>query len=48
MVRRYELSDEVYGLIKELLPCNERKGGQRNDHRTTLNGIFWVLHTGAQ
>lgn len=47
-VRRYELSDEAYGLIKDLLPANGKRGGQWNDHRRTLNGIFWILHTGAQ
>lgn len=48
MVRRYELSDEAYSLIEDLLPPNGRRGGQWNDHRRTLNGIFWILHTGAQ
>jgi transposase len=28
--------------------ANGRRGGQWNDHRATLNGILWVLHTGAQ
>lgn len=48
MVRRYELSDEAYSLLEDLLPANGKRGGQWNDHRTTLNGIFWILHTGAQ
>lgn len=48
MVRRYELSVEAYGLISDLLPPNGKRGGQWNDHRTTLTGIFWILHTGAQ
>ena len=48
MVRHYELSDEAFGLFEDLLPPNGRRGGQWNDHRTTLNGIFWILHTGAQ
>jgi transposase len=48
MVRRYELSDEAYGLLEDLLPPRGRRGGRWNDHRTTLNGIFWILHTGAQ
>ncbi len=48
MVRRYELSDEAYALLAPLLPAGGRRGGQWNDHRTTLNGILWVLHTGAQ
>ena len=47
-MRRYELTDEQYVLISDLLPLNGRRGGQWNDHRTTLNGIFWILHSGAQ
>jgi transposase len=47
-MRRYELTDEQYELIRDLLPANGKRGGQWNDHRVTLNGIFWVLHTGAQ
>jgi transposase len=48
MVRRYELSDETFGLVEVLLPRNGQPGGHWNDHRATLNGLFWILHTGAQ
>ena|SRR5215831_5810535 len=48
MARRYELTDEQFALIEDLLPRNGQRGGQWNDHRTTLDGIFWILHTGAQ
>jgi transposase len=48
VVRRYELSDEAFGLVSDLLPANGRRGGQWHDHRTALNGIFWLLHSGAQ
>jgi transposase len=47
-MRRYEFTDEQYLLIGDLLPANGKRGGQWNDHRTTLNGIFWILHSGAQ
>jgi len=47
-MRRYELTDEQFELIADLLPSNGKRGGQWNDHRTTLNGIFWILHAGAQ
>ncbi len=47
-MRRYELTDERYNLIADLLPPNGRRGGQWNEHRTVLDGIFWILHTGAQ
>ena len=47
-MRRYEISDKSWELISDLMPCNGRRGGQWNDHRQTLNGILWILHTGAQ
>ena len=47
-VRRYELSDEAFALVVDLLPRNGRRGGQWHDHRTALNGMFWILHSGAQ
>ena len=47
-MRRYELTDEQYELIRAVLPVNGKRGGQWNDHRTTLNGMFWILHSGAQ
>lgn len=48
MARRYELSDGAYAVIEDLLPRNGRRGRPWNDHRRALNGIFWILHTGAQ
>ena len=47
-MRRYELTDEQFESISDLMPPNGKRGGQWNDHRTTLNGIFWILHSGAQ
>lgn len=47
-VRRYELTEEQFALVSDLLPRNGRRGGQWNDHPDVLNGIFWILHTGAQ
>lgn len=47
-MRRYELTEEQFALIEDLMPPTGRRGGQWNDHRTTLNGIFWILHSGAQ
>jgi len=44
--RRYELSDEGFERLAPLLP-KQHRGGRWNDHRTTLNGIFWVLNSGA-
>ena len=48
MTRHYELTGEQFALIEDLLPANGKPGGQWNDHLTTLNGILWALHTGAQ
>lgn len=48
MPRRYELTDEQFAMIADLMPATDRPGGRWNDHRTALDGIFWVLHTGAQ
>jgi transposase len=45
--RRYELTDDGYERIEPLLPT-QRRGGKWADHRTVLNGIFWVLNAGAQ
>ena len=48
-MRRYEVTDGQWELIADLMPGNTRRGGRRwRDHRQVLNGIFWVLHTGAQ
>jgi len=47
MGRRHELTDEAWARLEPLMP-GQGPGGQWNDHRTTLNGIFWVLNCGAQ
>ncbi len=44
--RRYEVTDEAWERIEPLLP-RQSCGGRWNDHRTTLNGMFWVLNSGA-
>ena len=46
-MRRNELSDEQWELIGDLLPVNGQRGGQWKDHRPILNGIFWIIRTGA-
>jgi transposase len=46
MGKRYELSDEGWERIQPVLPV-QRRGGKWNDHRAMLNGIFWVLNSGA-
>ena len=46
MARRHELTDAEWALVKDLFPAQGR-GGRWADHRTTLNGVFWRLRTGA-
>ena len=45
-MKGYELSDFEWGVIAPLLP-NKPRGVPRVDDRRVLNGIFWVLRTGA-
>jgi transposase len=45
--RRYELTDEQYERIEYLLPEVEARGCPYNDHRKVINGIFWILRSGA-
>ena len=43
---RYELSDSEWAAIKPFLP-NKSRGVRRVNDRRVLNGIFWVLRSGA-
>jgi transposase len=43
---RYDLSDLEWAAIKPLLP-NKSRGVRRVNDRRVLNGIFWVLRSGA-
>ncbi|MCK1490057.1 IS5 family transposase [Bradyrhizobium sp. 180] len=43
---RYELSDEEWTVIRPMLP-NKSRGVPRVNDRRVLNGIFWVLRSGA-
>ncbi len=43
---RYELTDYEWAAIKPFLP-NKPRGVQRVNDRRVLNGIFWVLRSGA-
>lgn len=47
-IKRYELTDEQWARIAPLLPPQKPKTGRpNNDHRQTVNGIIWVLKSGA-
>jgi transposase len=43
---RYDLTDFEWRVIQPLLP-NKPRGVPRVDDRRVLNGIFWVLRSGA-
>ena len=43
---RGDLSDEQWRLIEGLMP-EQGRGGKWNDHRVTLDGMLWVMRTGA-
>ena len=43
---RYELTDFEWAAIRSFLP-NRPRGIPRVDDRRVLNGIFWVLRSGA-
>lgn len=43
-----DLTDGEWARLEPLLPSNEgKKGRPYNDHRRMLNGMLWVLRTGA-
>ena len=45
-MNRYDLSDFEWSVIEPLLP-NKPRGVPRVDDRRVLNGIMWVLRSGA-
>jgi len=47
-MKRHELTDEQWALVEPIVPqSTARTGRPARDRRTILNGIFWILHTGA-
>ena len=49
MTRRYDLTDEEFAILEPLLPPERpsKPGCPYRSHRQVLNGIFWILRTGA-
>ena len=47
MAGRHEPTDEQWERIEDLFPKPGGRGGPWNDHRKYLNGILWILKTGA-
>lgn len=49
--RRYELTDEEWDLVSKVLPKGKsgegKRGRPREDERKLLNGLFWILRSGA-
>ncbi len=47
--RRYELSDNEWERLKKYYPAREagQLGRPRSDDRQLLNGVLWVLRSGA-
>src|SRR5258707_15284022 len=45
---RTDLTDQEWERLEPKLPSSKgKRGGQYKDHRLVLNGILWVLRTGA-
>lgn len=49
-MKRYELTKEQWNRIKPLLPPEKtgKRGRPRKDDRTMLNGMLWIVRSGAQ
>ena len=47
MAKRYELPDAAWELIADLVSPEQKMGRPRSDDRLMLNGIFWILCSGA-
>ena len=49
-MKRYELTKEQWERVKPLLPPEEtgKRGRPRKDNRTMLNGMLWIVRSGAQ
>lgn len=47
-MRRHELTDDQWERLSPLLPPQRPSTGRpAKDHRTVLNGVLWILRTGA-
>jgi transposase len=47
-MHRYDLTDEQWARLAPLLPPQKPRTGRPNhDHRPIINGIQWILRTGA-
>jgi transposase len=47
VAKRYELTDEQWARLAPLLPASRGPGRPCHDHRRMLNGMLWVVRSGA-
>lgn len=48
MQQRHDISDELWGRLEPLLPGRQGIwGGVAKNNRQFVNGVFWILRTGA-
>ena len=49
-MKRYELTKEQWERVKKLLPAERtgKRGRPRKDDRNMLNGMLWIVRSGAQ
>ena len=45
---RHRLTDEQWNLIADLFPPPKRTGRPPKDPRRMMDGVLWILNTGAQ
>ena len=45
---RHRLTDEQWTLIADLFPTRKAMGRPPSNPRTVIDGILWILNTGAQ
>ena len=48
MAGRYEISDQRWHMIEEIVYPPQIMGRPRRDDRQMLNGILWILCSGAK
>jgi transposase len=49
MGKRHEVSDEEWAILESVIPMSKAKTGRpARDRREMLNGLLWILCTGAQ
>ncbi len=47
MAKRYELSDEAWDFVADLFAPTRTRGRPRSSDRLMLDGVLWLLRSGA-